>query len=524
MTGVKLGRDWSTVEPRFEQLQQPGFPFNRTVQLRHPGYADGNCNLLFRFPAYDHAGGGLHHNVARTACGIVAGNKWDGYLSSTASGPPVEQHLDQVLTGPCYYFHPHHYHANRDEPSAPLPSLSPSPCCSVNPYAIYPTFQDWRFPHENQPPWWPQIPHNLTLIGAHNISTITAQTRTGDRTCRLTDSTEELEVPHIIPVKEEEWFDENDMGQYSSGHYSVTNSANLFLLRKDLHASYEHLKWAIVPKLSKWCFIYLDRSRELGALYHNHEMHPITGVASQYLLAGFARVVFFLLGQFLTNRADKRLVGKSVGVQDPAGRELTGLECAQKFRMPGERSGSRSPEKGDNTNSPKKNGSPSKRKRSVEDVVGMPLSSASCLSLSPKPAKLKRDDATLIPCTCALDQLPSPEPSGSPCTRLPDTALADIACLSRSCCIKAESNRHRRLREQALEAERARSDVGDWWEQTRAWTRDCSLMKISGYDISQFFWASGQEILDDKGEHLDTSEEFFQQVGWMQFLKSSRLD
>ncbi|KAL8711867.1 MAG: hypothetical protein Q9220_003811 [cf. Caloplaca sp. 1 TL-2023] len=79
------------------------------------------------------------------------------------------------------------------------------------------------------------------------------------------------------------------MGQYSFGTFSVTNSADLYLLRKDVHASYEDLKWAIVPKSSKWCFIYLDRAQELGALYHNREMYSLSDAASEYLLAGFMR-------------------------------------------------------------------------------------------------------------------------------------------------------------------------------------------------------------------------------------------
>ncbi|KAL9595271.1 MAG: hypothetical protein Q9219_006547 [cf. Caloplaca sp. 3 TL-2023] len=511
MASANPPREWSELLPCFQQALQPNFPHGRTVQLRHPGYADGNCNLLFRFPAYDKSGGGLHHNVARTACGIVAGNKWDGYLSSTANGPPVEQELDQVLTGQCYYFHPHPYRARPSESS----THSPSSCCSANPYPVWPTFQDWCFPHDNQPPWWPQISSGSTFTGARNISNMTSQTRIRDQTCRLTDSAEELEVPHIVPVKEEAWFAENEMERYSRDHYTITNPANLFLLRKDLHASYDHLKWAIVPKSCKWCFIYLDRSLELGALYYNREMHPITGVASEYLLAGFARVVFFLLGQFLTNHAKKRLVGKSVGVEDPRDKDFTGLECAIKFRGPGERSGSRSPEKRSRNDSPEKSGSPSKRKRSVGDV-GQHEDSISSSFGSRLPQSINRaKQPAQAPCTCTIDQLPSPQPSEPPCKSLPEFSLAHNTCISKTCVMKAEHERHRKLREQALWAERARSDVVDWWKQTTAWVRDCSSMKIRDYNVLHFLWASGQEVSDNHGEHLDTSEDFFRQVGWI---------
>lgn len=55
--------------------------------------------------------------MALTACAIVAGNKWTGYLSETAGGPAaadgLREGVDQVLTGRCYYFHPHPYTAGK---------------------------------------------------------------------------------------------------------------------------------------------------------------------------------------------------------------------------------------------------------------------------------------------------------------------------------------------------------------------------------------------------------------------------
>lgn len=36
------------------------------------------------------------------ACAIVAGNRWDGYLSVSATGPPIEN--TELLLGSDYYF------------------------------------------------------------------------------------------------------------------------------------------------------------------------------------------------------------------------------------------------------------------------------------------------------------------------------------------------------------------------------------------------------------------------------------
>lgn len=93
------------------------YPAHSIIELRHPGLADSRPNLLFRFPAYDHLDGGVHHSVALTAYAIVAGNKWTGYLSETAGGPAaangLREGVDQVLAGRCYYFYPYPYGAGK---------------------------------------------------------------------------------------------------------------------------------------------------------------------------------------------------------------------------------------------------------------------------------------------------------------------------------------------------------------------------------------------------------------------------
>jgi hypothetical protein len=75
----------------------------RFVWFRHPGYPD-DSNVLFTFTASDDDG--IHHETARLACAIIAGNKWDGFLCEDRDGhQPSIDGLDEILRASTYYFH-----------------------------------------------------------------------------------------------------------------------------------------------------------------------------------------------------------------------------------------------------------------------------------------------------------------------------------------------------------------------------------------------------------------------------------
>ncbi|KAL8994078.1 MAG: hypothetical protein Q9188_007168, partial [Gyalolechia gomerana] len=486
-------RDWSALDACYQQPKRPNFPINCTIELRHPGLPDnGASNILFRFPAYDRNGGGLQHSIALTACAIVAGNKFAGYLSSTITGPPIAEALDAVLP---------------------------------NPY--------WPFPHNNLPAWWPTIPRGNFQTSSRAVSAISSRVRARDESCRLTGSSEETEVPHIIPVKEAAWFAQNDMSRYSYDNTSVDNSANLFVLRKDIHAAYDSFRWTIAPKTtstasdSKWYFVYLDTPEEMGSLYHNVEMRPMLGVRSQYLLAGFSRAIFYLLLPFLNNYAPKRLIGESVGTKDPAGKEVGGVWAAEIFRLPGARGGNTSPQKGrspkrqhtedtaEPCNDPVSNRNPlpgpnldSKRGRPSPDHDEPPP-----YSDNPQPSKQSKrnsynpDD---IPCTCDIETSPVAEQSISRCTEDPpdDLVVGDITCRSNNCRALAEFRHHQTVRAEALKLERTRSNVREWWEGQLEWARDCGLGNYRAYDKKHWFWVTGAEEHDNDGEYFDSNEGF----------------
>lgn len=369
---------------------------------------------------------------------------------------------------------------------------------------------------------------------SRTASNMTNRVRNRDGSCRLTGSLEETDVAHLIPVSEGAWFADNEMADYAHDTWTVDNSANLFLLRKDIHFAYDHFKWTIVPKASKWCCIYIDSAQELGALYHNVEVRPLHGVSTHYLLAGFANAIFYLLYPFLNNNANKRLVGESVGTQDPTGKEVSGVWCMERFPIPGSRNRSTSPPK---ARSPKRKYaedndvgtcdndlSTSKLHQSAAPDFSRKLRRYTSASTSSgidrqRPSQLNKaawngptDDA---PCTCVISQLPTPQPTESPNAEPPELALAKVRCRSKGCRTVAEFNHHNTLREAGLEAERVKSKVEDWWQGQMQWARDCTLGKCNEYDVSEWFWVKGVEVLDKDGEYLDTNEVFGRRIGWV---------
>lgn len=74
-----------------------------TVTFRHPGYRDEH-NIIMVLPALDDAQGGIHHETALTACAIVAGNRWNGFLREQRTGSRVTTPRDGILKGKDYFF------------------------------------------------------------------------------------------------------------------------------------------------------------------------------------------------------------------------------------------------------------------------------------------------------------------------------------------------------------------------------------------------------------------------------------
>jgi hypothetical protein len=85
--------------------------------------------------APDSPAGGIEYGVAHAACGVISGNRWEGWFTTTIDGAKLTLTLGDILCECDYYFY--------------LPNSS-----LETPYAIVPTFREWTFPHGDLHPCW----------------------------------------------------------------------------------------------------------------------------------------------------------------------------------------------------------------------------------------------------------------------------------------------------------------------------------------------------------------------------------
>jgi hypothetical protein len=74
------------------------------ISFHHPGYTDGE-DFLLTLSAFDHPDGGLHHQTALDALGIIAANAIGGYLTESRDGPRISDHPHAPLRQKKYWFH-----------------------------------------------------------------------------------------------------------------------------------------------------------------------------------------------------------------------------------------------------------------------------------------------------------------------------------------------------------------------------------------------------------------------------------
>ncbi|MCJ1344405.1 hypothetical protein MMC31_002608 [Peltigera leucophlebia] len=258
----------------------------RGISFHHPGYAHPN-DIFPTLLAPDHSSGGLHHLTALTACGIVAGNRFDGYFSTVPNGKAIEDSPDSVLKGHDYWFH------------VPQSSTDTMNAVPLTPYPIYTSFEQWQFPHGSFPTSWLALQNEqsepaLRLFAESSLNTATIFR---DHTCRITGSQEATDVAHVIPR-------------------SVNDLSNTILLRADLHRTFDALKWAIIPKpnsenVLQFVFDLTQYLPELATRYHNSCVRDIAGVSPQLLFAAFAQAIFSSVLEFLRKDVGRWLLAIS---------------------------------------------------------------------------------------------------------------------------------------------------------------------------------------------------------------------
>ena len=261
------------------------------VDFLHPGYP--RSAVLLSLPALDDAS--IDFDTALAACGLVASNRWsDGFFSSDRSGAvSVERPDDGILRELQYFF------------QLPGP-LDP-------PYPTIPRFSHWRFPHSDLPPLWQRWAADA------------AATRMGGEAawrCVLSNYGDGLEMAHLLPAGEDDWWLSNQMQQYSPTQLfssdPIDGPANLLTLRADLHRVFDERHFCFVPKVGEksraggreadigrdgaiaeqkppQLVLHVFNSTPSGQLpnlWHNRTVHPIPAtVAVECLFARFAWTV-----------------------------------------------------------------------------------------------------------------------------------------------------------------------------------------------------------------------------------------
>jgi len=345
------------VVPQYTEDEVHGFSTNpkHKVIIRHPGYANEGDTLL-TLPAFDRRSGGLHYGTARVACGIIAGNRWDGYFARDIEGEDTDlgHTSDGILPVGVYYFHfkdrdgllrPHCLAANALLMSCSTGSVEKN-------YPIVPSFSQWAFPHAKLPSEWeftPSSSSNPPPTSSRSNTTTALAIRYGGL-CRMSFHSEACEKAHLCPVSENDWFHSQKMQNYiedpgKTGDMAVYDVNNMIPLRADLHKSFDDRKFVFVPKDRELVVHMLWPSSELSLLYQNSRLHPMNSVPREYLFTRFAWALFPMLEGFLQGNEERLLLSTSV-------REGPYLAPAAECKALASRKGARS-----------RNSSPTKRAR-----------------------------------------------------------------------------------------------------------------------------------------------------------------
>ena len=272
---------------------------DKRIRFRHPHYEDNDDdNIFLDLPAFDHEDGGLHHGTALTACGIIACNTWDGFLTETKNGTRVQEGHDDILMGSEYYFH------------------NPAFANNELPYPLFACFNDWLFPHGSLPPAFDTVPTTSTARTLRDDTPATNPSPTiidRDLTCRISDYGDALEAAHLCPGSMDEWFRGNRMTRYCRNKslpskHITADVANSIALRKDIHHCMDDQKFAIVPKANAWTVHFFHSTKTLGGKYHNRPLQQLSPeVSSVFLLTRLAWTIFPHARDFMEAGPERRI-------------------------------------------------------------------------------------------------------------------------------------------------------------------------------------------------------------------------
>ena len=290
------------------------------VTFHHPAY---DSTHLFEVPAFDNPGGGIHHGTALLLCSIIADSVWDGWLTETRNGQKLDLDAESLLTGRDYFFHvPRPIQEDLDIEDSQLPYK----------YPVVPSFQHWRFPHDNPPPGWTFVPDFSDIIPplfpVPSLSSVSQAVRDRDVGCRLSGYQDGIERAHLCPRSELEWFTKQEMDRYNtnqslSGANLVDDMANALALRSDIHTAFDAGTFVFTRKQNSWVSHFLAPTCNIGPEYHNVVVEMPVAVHPVFILTHFAWAILPRIRNFLI-RGEKRVVKLRLSSGPEDIKELTG--------------------------------------------------------------------------------------------------------------------------------------------------------------------------------------------------------
>ncbi|KAL8935162.1 MAG: hypothetical protein Q9216_005561 [Gyalolechia sp. 2 TL-2023] len=460
------------------------------ITIKHPAY-DKDENTLLTLYCPDGQDGGLHFGTVRIACGIIANNRFHGCISTTPDNSlPLRMGDDNILPPGIYYYHLPHPTTSLVPPVAADVQTQPA-SSSAHPrpyrYPVIPSFQHWSFPSRGTlPPAWEALRQSPALaqvdftLGSENPSTtVTAR----DVTCRLSTYDLGCEKAHILPKHEVVWFTKNGLKMLPddadiNGFDTISTTANLMLLRADLHKIFDDKRFVIVPKQGRLVTHFLVPADKYVYMHHNSEIRP-TGVAIDFFFARLAWAIFPMLGKRFLKFGESKLLTVS-GSDIPF--EVNIADCAQFFAKP-TKSGN---------NSPEKPGSPSKRARPNTNNEDLDAKRQGKLSTDNQGDGDCRGFESTKRRKMDQDRNVHQDPNGEPCKSpsLPKW-LQPTPEQAKFAAIKAH----------ALHEERARSDKDGFWAKELLWHADNRFGPFSdSAEVRRAEALEGKEVVDPDDE------------------------
>ncbi|KAI4105575.1 MAG: hypothetical protein LQ345_007223 [Seirophora villosa] len=451
------------------------FAATHRIKILHPGYPDGK-NCLFQFNACDDPRGGLHKVVVLTACGVIAGNVWDGYLSTSRDGPPVDEAI-QVLRDA------------RDTSCRLTGWHQMTEAAHIVPREE----SDWFSENEMQS-YSPDTLLSTTDNAANEFLLRRDVYRAYDQSMwtivpkkTISTSAEALWAFHLLAIDEE----------YKVAFQNVN-------IRPLDGVSSEYLlagfALAIFPMLTS----FLRNSAAKALMGKSIAPDPRGRIVD-----GKECGKLFPTDKIRSRSHRKRKLGDD--------EEVSGETCNESHgnaRSMDEHAGSWQRGRKRSRLTP---GSAAKQSgpKPAEETDGEPMIKKK--TATPPSSILPEPTMSRPTCRCSSPTYELPInllDQGLAKTEEPEAEVVGDVCCAPECRTMKDLKRLGSLRQQALEKERSRSHVGGWWDRQVKWAREKAQDTFSGRDWEQLMWVRGHEVLDKRtGDYFESTEEFLELVG-----------